>query len=141
MATGVDSITVPDVLPALTNGVTDHEKTLKRRFTKRARLEVHKSLLAINDDLAETNLRKRWVTPNLLATAMPPIPEQSEASIAAIAGDTVPGSPSAIKISLGKSIGRALKSLLPDGKTRSHASDVEDRPIKKVSKDVENPAE
>jgi hypothetical protein len=117
MATGVESITVPDVLPPLVNVVTDQEKTLKRRFSKRARLDVHKSLLAMDDDLAETSLRKRWVVSDFPTTAMPPIPEQSEASIAATAGDSVPGTPPALKVSFGKSIGRALKSLLPGGKT------------------------
>jgi hypothetical protein len=121
--------------------VTDHEKTLKRRFSKRARLDVHKSLLAMDDDLAETSLRKRWVIADFPTTAMPPIPEQPEASIAATAGDTIPGTPPALKVSFGKSVGRALKSLLPGGKTRSHDSDNEDRPVKMVSKEDEKSAE
>jgi hypothetical protein len=62
-ATGVESIDVPDVLPPKERPTDKTEDTmsLARRFSKRAHLGVHKSILNMKAEEMATGLRKRWI--------------------------------------------------------------------------------
>ena len=62
-ATGVETLIVPDVLPPVESKQCPVPTTdgLARRFSKRVSLGVHKSIIEINANDAETTLKKRWI--------------------------------------------------------------------------------
>ncbi|KPI43663.1 uncharacterized protein AB675_6781 [Cyphellophora attinorum] len=64
-ATGVESIDVPDVLPPKAQAgsppKTEDAMSLARRFSKRAHLGIHKSILDMKAEEMATGLRKRWI--------------------------------------------------------------------------------
>lgn len=80
-AAGVDTISVPDVLPprdVLTKYQVPTGDTLARRFSKRVGLGIHKSIMQTKATETEATLRKRWIK----VDSTKPMPSIAEASLA-----------------------------------------------------------
>lgn len=130
-ATGVESISVPDVLPpskrAGDKSVDGEEpSSLARRFSKRNGLKIHKSILDTRAEEIEAALRGRWLKSGVYGNiVMPMIREKTEcvptspAPLATVSNqpENAASSPSprsrgsglaAMKTSVGESLGRAF---------------------------------
>lgn len=135
-AAGVDTISVPDVLPPREVPTKDQANTgdtLARRFSKRVGLGIHKSIMQTKATETEATLRKRWIR----ADATKPMPSIAEASVTSPATSEANGteakaaqnftdSPSSrsrtnsmalIGSSIGKSLSRAIRGLSLSNRT------------------------
>lgn len=137
-ATGVDTISVADVLPPRdtpTKERVDAGDGLARRFSKRVGLGIHRSIMQTKASETEATLRKRWVKTDI-AKPMPSIAEAS-ATISSkekymtdtkatqntsdsVSSRSRSNSLALIGSSVGKSLSRAIRGL-----SLSHKHDIE----------------
>lgn len=135
-AAGVDTISVPDVLPPLDVPIKDQANsgdTLARRFSKRVGLGIHKSIMQTKATETEATLRNRWIK----ADTTKPMPSIAETSIASpatseangadfkVANNTSDSASSRSRTnsialmgsSIGKSLSRAIRGLSLSNRT------------------------
>lgn len=144
-ATGVDTISVPDVLPprdGLKKNKLPSADGLARRFSKRVGLGVHKSIMEIKANETEIALRKRWIKADMIKH-LPSIAESNanpSASLDSSTGNAIisrqsSGSPMSLSRSnslalmgsnAGKSLSRAIRGLAFGNKSKTENKASED---------------